>query len=116
MLDRTVVIVQRIRSALLVLCVLVGCDKSGDATQVPADDPAAASEPGEGAVADADLVPNTEAQIGDVTECPYSGRPFEVKADSPKWEYQGKTYVFCGQKALDEVKQDPEKYLGDDVS
>ena len=58
-----------------------------------------------------DVVPNTEARNGDVTECPYSGRTFVVTADSPRFEYQGKTYVLCSEKARDAVASDPTRYL-----
>lgn len=77
----------------------------------------AAPEPGGAAPATVDLdaqpaVPNPEAKPGDVTDCPYSGRKFVVKADSPTFDYGGKTWVFCSEKARDAVAADPQRYLG----
>lgn len=90
---------------LVLLLALAACEKSSPATTPPTTTDAA--DP----LDEATLVPNTEAQTGDVTICPYSGRRFRVAADSPRWDYEGKTYVFCAEKALLEVQKDPAKYL-----
>jgi len=61
------------------------------------------------------VVPNHEAKPGDVTTCPYSGRRFQVAADSPRLEYQGRSYVLCSEKARDAVAADPAKYIAPDM-
>lgn len=93
---------------LVLLLALAACDKSSPASTPPTD--ANTHDAGD-PLADATAVPNTEAQTGDVTVCPYSGRRFRVADDSPRWAYEGKTYVFCSAKALAEVQKDPAKYL-----
>lgn len=62
------------------------------------------------------LVSNPEAKPGDVTTCPFSGRKFVVEADSPRLEYQGRSYVLCSEKARDVVAADPAKYLPADAA
>ena len=74
----------------------------------PSTSPPAAEDD---ALSGAKVVPNTEARTGDVTKCPYSGRNFVVAADSPRFDYNGKTYVLCSEKARDAVASDPARYL-----
>ncbi|MBK7828643.1 MAG: hypothetical protein IPJ59_26135 [Nannocystis sp.] len=50
-----------------------------------------------------------------MTTCPYSGRKFVVKADSPRFEYEGKNYVLCSDQARDAVAADPAKYITPDT-
>jgi YHS domain-containing protein len=57
------------------------------------------------------VVPNWEAQAGDVTVCPLSGRKFEVEAHFDRYDYQGYTFVFCCADCIDKVRADPAKYL-----
>ena len=57
------------------------------------------------------VVPNWEAQAGDVTICPLSGRKFEVEAHFDRYDYQGYTFVFCCANCIDKVRADPAKYL-----
>lgn len=52
-----------------------------------------------------------EAKIGDRTRCPTSDEEFVVTADSPKVEYNGKTYYFCCSGCDQKFARDPEKYL-----
>ena len=87
---------------LLFLCLLAlgACEK-----------PAPAAAPTDAAPAPA-LVKNVDAKPGDSTTCPYSGRPFVVKDDSPQVEYEGKTYWICSESAAEAVRAEPEKYLG----
>ncbi len=85
----------------------LACTKAQPTTVAPAGD---TSNPDD-AFAGKPAVPNTAARTGDVTVCPYSGRKFVVAHDSPRWEYQGKTYVLCSNKALIELRKDPAKYL-----
>lgn len=92
-------------SLIAAALLLTGCDKSSDTTS---PDEATDADP----FAGKEVVENTEAQPGDVTICPYSGKKFIVKADHPKFDYNGKTYVFCGDRALEAIEADPEKYLG----
>ena len=103
--------------ALSLDLLLTACGKE----QPPTTDPAAATpaeDPAQQAV-DADplagreVVDNADAQPGDVTTCPYSGRTFEVKEDHPKVEYEGVSYWICSEKAAAEVEADPGKYLDD---
>lgn len=94
---------------ILIACLVaspLGCSKSGPATTAPAT-----TTPAPDPLAGKPVVPNVEAQTGDVTICPYSGRKFVVADDSPRFEYEGKTYVLCAEQALREVQKDPAKYL-----
>ena len=85
---------------VLVALALAGCDK-GSETAAPTD------------AAQAEVVPNLQAQPGDTTTCPYSGRPFVVKAEHPKVEYQGNSYWICSEEAAEKVRADPDAYLAD---
>jgi YHS domain-containing protein len=89
---------------LVVSLLCVACSKAGPPTTPP---DAAAADP----LAGKPVVLNVDAKPGDVTVCPYSGRKFVVTDDSPRWEYQGKSYVFCSAKAVGEVQKDPAKYM-----
>lgn len=85
----------------------LACEKGestgpGDATPTNAE---STSEPS------ATLVPNAEAQPGDTTTCPFSGRSFVVNEDHPRVEYEGKQYWICSEKAAESVRADPAKYL-----
>ena len=94
----------------LVALGLGACSKAP--AEAPTTDPAAATgEPA--AEPAAEVVKNVDAQPGDTTTCPYSGRTFVVKADHPRVEYQGKSYWICSEKAAEEVRADPGKYLDD---
>lgn len=86
---------------VLLLCLLAigACEKQ-----------AAPAAPTDAAPA-SDLVKNVDAKPGDSTTCPFSGRPFVVKADSPQVEYEGKTYWICSESAAEAVRADPAKYL-----
>jgi YHS domain-containing protein len=56
-------------------------------------------------VSDANVLPNDGTrQVGDVTKCPTSGETFTVKADSPKYEADGKTVWFCCEGCIDKYK------------
>ena len=94
-------------SLCLVLPLGLGCAQgSGPAPEPPLDSTPAA-EP----QAEQPVVKNLDAQPGDVTTCPYSGRPFVVKAEHPKVEYQGRSYWICSEQAAQAVRADPERYL-----
>lgn len=58
-----------------------------------------------------EVVDNWNARPGDVTVCPMSGKKFEVKEDSGRFDYQGHSFVFCCSNCLDEIAGDPGKYL-----
>lgn len=83
----------------------------------PTATPEAAASEGEGQgeaaddLEDREVVPNWEAQAGDVTVCPMSGRKFEVKENYDRYEYEGYTFVFCCANCIDKVRADPGKYL-----
>jgi YHS domain-containing protein len=89
---------------LVVSLLCVACSKSPPPTTSPA---AATDDP----LAGKPVVRNVDARPGDVTICPYSGRKFVVTDDSPRWDYEGKSYVFCSTKAIGEVQKDPAKYM-----
>lgn len=88
-------------TALLPLGLATAC-KDKPASTSPADVDAAAT-----------VVPNLEAQPGDTTTCPFSGRTFVVEADHPKVEYQGNSYWICSEKAAEQVRAAPGDYLDD---
>jgi YHS domain-containing protein len=58
-----------------------------------------------------ELVDNWAAQVGDVTVCPVSGKKFEVAESSPRYEYQGRSFVFCCPMCLDKTKAEATQYL-----
>jgi len=114
MVSRMKVLRALLPTALLVLS-LAGCKKT------ETTDPDAASASGGGGMHDPskhgdfegrEVVPNYEAKTGDVTTCPYSGKKFEVKDDSPRIDWHDKSWVFCCDKCLGEIEADPDKYLG----
>ncbi len=76
-------------------CLSVGC---GGAAPPPAAASSAALK-----------APGT-AQVGDKTKCPVSGEEFVVKADSPKVDFEGKTYYFCCPHCVQQFQADPKKY------
>jgi YHS domain-containing protein len=61
--------------------------------------------------ADGQVVENTSAKVGDRTLCPVMSSPFIVKPDSPKTEYQGKTYHFCCEGCVDQFKKNPASFI-----
>lgn len=52
-----------------------------------------------------------EAKVGDKTRCAVMNHEFVVTDQSPKVEYEGKTYYFCCPGCVDKFKADPKKYL-----
>lgn len=58
------------------------------------------------------LVKPGDAKLGDRTTCPVSGEEFVVSADSPKAEYNGKTYYFCCPGCDKKFSAEPEKFIG----
>lgn len=82
-----------------------GTSEPGTAAEPPTGEPAADPLAGQ------PVVKNVDAQPGDVTTCPYSGRTFVVKADLPQVEHGGKTYWICSEKAAEAVRAEPGKYL-----
>jgi YHS domain-containing protein len=98
--------------------VLAACG-GGGGNAAPATSPSApaASESAAPAASTAapaaasDLKKPGEAKIGDKTTCPVSGEEFVVAADSPKAEYEGKTYYFCCPPCSKRFSADPKKYL-----
>ena len=53
-----------------------------------------------------------EARVGDVSRCPVSGETFVISVDSPKVQYEGKTYYFCCVDCVAKFLASPRKYLG----
>lgn len=86
-----------------------GCDKPETAT--PVDATPATPEPPAAETPAAEVVKNVDAQPGDTTTCPFSGKPFVVEAEHPQVEYEGKTYWVCSEDAAEKVRADPAKYL-----
>ncbi len=89
--------------ALALLAPLSACKKTAGETTPPGD--------GQGDLEDREVVNNWEAKTGDVAICPISGKKFEVKDDSGRFDYQGYSFVFCCANCLDKVEADPGKYL-----
>ena len=90
---------------LLALVVLAGSAVAcGGAAPAPA-------APSAAAVAPSPLKPAGEAKIGDRTACPVSGEEFTVTAQSPKADYNGKTYYFCCEGCDKSFAKDPAKFL-----
>ncbi|MBX3233570.1 MAG: YHS domain-containing protein [Labilithrix sp.] len=73
--------------------------------------PSSASATATAATHAAELKAAGDAKVGDRTKCPTSGEEFVVTADSPKVEYQGKTYYFCCSGCDNKFAKDPEKFL-----
>jgi YHS domain-containing protein len=88
-------------AAVLIGSLLVGCGGAGASTVTPAA-PSASS----------DVKAAGEAKVGDRTHCPVSGEEFVVRDDSPRTEYQGKTYYFCCPHCVHKFEADPSSYLG----
>jgi YHS domain-containing protein len=88
-----------------------GCAKGSGPTTAPGT----AAEPPAGEPVDPlagqPVVKNVDAQPGDVTTCPYSGRTFVVKAEDPRVEHGGQSYWICSEEAAQAVRADPGKYL-----
>ena len=93
---------------------LAACGKPAPAPTTPPPDaaPAAAEAPTTETPA-AEVVKNVDAQPGDTTTCPFSGKTFVVEAEHPKVEYEGQSYWICSDKAAEQVRADPAKYLAD---
>lgn len=97
--------------ALILLSLTISACKPAVASTIPTSP---AAEAGNESLDGRPVVLNHEAKPGDVTTCPYSGRKFVVEADSPRLEYQGRSYVLCSEKARDAVAADPAKYIAPD--
>lgn len=101
------------RLALSLALLVAACDKGKTPTTDPgASTPATGDAPAD-SLAGREVVKNVDAEPGDVTTCPYSGRTFEVKPDHPRVAYQGNSYWICSEKAAEAVRADPGKYLDD---
>jgi len=81
---------------------------TGPATGAPTT-PAAGAAAGATAGAQPLKAPG-DAKIGDRTSCPISGEEFVVTADSPKSEYNGKTYYFCCPHCKAKFESSPGKF------
>jgi len=57
------------------------------------------------------LVAPGMAKVGDRTTCLVSHETFVVQEDSPKADYQGKTYYFCCPHCPEAFQANPAKYL-----
>jgi len=94
---------------------LVACGGASSSTPAPAAPsppaPAAAAPATPAASADAQpLKAPGDAKIGDRTRCPISGEEFVVTADSPKSEYNGKTYYFCCPHCKQKFESNPSQF------
>jgi hypothetical protein len=56
-----------------------------------------------------EVVDNWNAQTGDITVCPISGKKFEVAESSPRFDYEGHSFVLCCGHCLSKVEADPSK-------
>ena len=89
-------------ASLCAAALLLGCAASTPPPAAPSSAPtAAAATP---------LVAPGEAKVGDRTRCPVSGDEFVVTADSPKAEYEGKTYYFCCPHCAATFQADPKAH------
>jgi len=110
--SRTIVFTVAPSLGLVVSLGLGACAKSSEPTVDPGTAAAPpAGEPAPDPLAGQPVVKNVDAQPGDVTTCPYSGRTFVVKADHPKVEHAGQTYWVCSEKAAEAVRAAPAKSL-----
>ncbi|HEY5956552.1 MAG TPA: YHS domain-containing protein [Polyangiaceae bacterium] len=106
------------KSAVLALALtltLVACGNPSS-SPAPAAAPSAGNSPavapdGSPAAASSAVVQPGNAKLGDRTKCPVSGEEFVVSNDSPKADYEGKTYYFCCASCVDTFKKDPTKYV-----
>lgn len=96
---------------LLVAAVLLVPMSACKNKQAGPDQSAAPGDTADDELAGREVVPNWMAQTGDVTVCPLSGRTFEVEEHFDRYAYQGYNFVFCCADCIDEVKEDPGKYL-----
>ncbi|MBK7398265.1 MAG: YHS domain-containing protein [Myxococcales bacterium] len=83
----------------------VGCSSSQKAPDSAASAASATSSSAKG------VVPPGEAKVGDRSYCLVSKEEFVVNADSPKAEYEGKTYYFCCSGCDKAFSKDPKKFL-----
>ena len=60
--------------------------------------------------AESPVVPITEAKVGDRTRCPVTNQVFVVNAESPKTQFEGKTYYFCCEGCVNKFKQNPQQF------
>ena len=94
---------------LILLAVLMaGCATGAGAVSSSGG---AAQAPAAVAAGEAPIKMNGTAVVGDKTRCAVTGEVFTVKADSEKYEYEGKTYYFCCDGCLDDFKKDPAKFV-----
>lgn len=80
----------------------VGCSPNQKAPDSAASAPSSSAK---------GVVPPGEAKVGDRSYCLVSKEEFVVNADSPKAEYEGKTYYFCCSGCDKAFTKDPKKYL-----
>jgi YHS domain-containing protein len=99
---------------LALLPLLPACKKAATETAHPEGDHAHAEGEEDHHAGDLDsreLVDNWAAEIGDVTVCPVSNKKFEVAESSPRYEYQGRSFVFCCPMCLEKTKAEASQYL-----
>ncbi len=56
------------------------------------------------------VVPATQAKVGDLTKCPVSGGVFQVNANTPWVQHEGKTYPVCCAGCAARFKANPTKF------
>jgi YHS domain-containing protein len=99
----------------LALVVVLPVLSSAACRTSPASAPSSSSAPSASASASgasaSKVVPPGEAKVGDTSFCLVSKEEFVVNADSPKVEYEGKTYYFCCSGCDKAFQKDPKKYL-----
>lgn len=96
--------------ALVVLAIPASFALGCGGAAVPAAAPAAPAASAAVPAAPAALKAPGDAKVGDRTTCPISGDEFVVAADSPKAEFEGKTYYFCCPGCVKKFSADPAKY------
>lgn len=54
---------------------------------------------------------HTESNANKFAECPVCGMTIEVKPDTPRTEYKGKTYYFMNDEMKEEFVKSPDQFI-----
>lgn len=92
----------------LAFCAAAGACKTKSDLKAPAAESTAAATATPAAES---IVMPGDAKVGDTSMCLVSGETFVVAADSPKADYEGKTYYFCCPGCQSKFAAEPAKYL-----
>jgi hypothetical protein len=59
-----------------------------------------------------DVVPETQAKVGDLTRCPVSGVVFRVTGETPRVEYGGRGRWVCCPGCVEHFRDNPARFSG----